>query len=603
MAALAHTNPGSSGSSCRSDREGTGLGSAFPGVAQIEALSQHRAQGPEALFEARRKRPRHRDHDIARTVRIPPDPFHLQEPGVGTAQRRRCQPARAIGITPGGRQHPQPSGRQLHDDRRRRGFAGLEDGGRPLALQQRWHRRRIHQPSHDRIVAVDLPADVVAGDRAAHPAERTLCLGPVGRRVQGFEDPRCLGEITDGAAPRPGRSRQPAQLQVAEGDLVPFPQQFEDADALAEVVVRLRCPAAGGVQPAAQPQEFPPRAAHRARLNPRSDGIELGQCLRRFSQRQEGFDRDQVRHQGVGRGRVRGAGELAADRDRPLGIAAPQRDAGVEHPHRPLIPAAGLGLPVGGAGPLQALGRFFVGAAYDVDLSQRVEDRAGGLPPELHRAPHVERAVQRFLGPLQLAQPHADLPERRQRHPQAVRCARLLLQLHASLRQGERLLVPVLDQRHVCLVAAHRREDVPGLHHQRQPLGMPQRGHRLVESPFLRVGDAREGMDHREMAAVPGGVQRGGGLGDVLADDSGVADLPVAEPQLVVREADGAGVVGPLGQVQGAGEKSNPAGGLVAGHRDPAVEPPQVRQPRRIQPLTGFRLAAERLGCVPEVVL
>ena len=54
------------------------------------------------------------------------------------------------------------------------------------------------------------------------------------------------------------------------------------------------------------------------------------------------------------------------------------------------------------------------------------------------------------------------------------------------------------------------------------------------------------------MAAVAGGVQRGRGLGDVLADDRDVADLAVALAELVVGEADGARVVRGLGLLQRA---------------------------------------------------
>jgi hypothetical protein len=49
----------------------------------------------------------------------------------------------------------------------------------------------------------------------------------------------------------------------------------------------------------------------------------------------------------------------------------------------------------------------------------------------------------------------------------------------------------------------------------------------------------RQRVEQREIAPVAGGVQRRRRLGDVLADDGGVADLLVAEPELVVREADG----------------------------------------------------------------
>ena len=45
----------------------------------------------------------------------------------------------------------------------------------------------------------------------------------------------------------------------------------------------------------------------------------------------------------------------------------------------------------------------------------------------------------------------------------------------------------------------------------------------------------------------------------MLPDDGGVADLPVAEPELVVGKADRPRVVGALGQFQGFGEERDAA--------------------------------------------
>ena len=203
-----------------------------------------------------------------------------------------------------------------------------------------------------------------------------------------------------------------------------------------------------------------------------------------------------------------------------------------------------LGVAVGLARTLQAAAGLVVMAANQVNLRQRVEHRAGRFAHELQRAAHVERAVERLLGAPQIAEPHADLAERGQRDAQAVRRARLLLQLDAALGQRQRLIVAVLHHRHVRLVAADGRDDVVGVDHQREPLGLPQRGHRFVEPSLLGERDAAQRMDQRQVAAVAGGVQRRGRLRDVLADDRGVADVAVAQPELVVGEADGARVVG-----------------------------------------------------------
>ena len=138
---------------------------------------------------------------------------------------------------------------------------------------------------------------------------------------------------------------------------------------------------------------------------------------------------------------------------------------------------------------------------------------------------------------------------------------------------------------------------------QRQPLGLPQRGHRLVEPAFLRERDAGQRVHQREVAPIAGGVQRRGGLRDVLADDGHVADLPVAEPELVVGEADGARVVRALRLLQRLGEERDAARRLAARDGQAAVQPPELREPGRVQPLAPLRRTAQRLGRLPHVVL
>ncbi len=73
-----------------------------------------------------------------------------------------------------------------------------------------------------------------------------------------------------------------------------------------------------------------------------------------------------------------------------------------------------------------------------------------------------------------------------------MRRARFLLQLDAALGELQCLIVPVLHHRDVGLIAAHGRDDVSGADHHREPLGLPQRRHRLVEAPFLRQRDAAQ---------------------------------------------------------------------------------------------------------------
>ena len=59
-------------------------------------------------------------------------------------------------------------------------------------------------------------------------------------------------------------------------------------------------------------------------------------------------------------------------------------------------------------------------------------------------------------------------------------------------------------------------------------------------------------MHQRQVALVAGGVQRRGRLGQVFPEDAGVADLLVAQRQLVMGQADGARVAGQFRELQRA---------------------------------------------------
>ncbi len=109
---------------------------------------------------------------------------------------------------------------------------------------------------------------------------------------------------------------------------------------------------------------------------------------------------------------------------------------------------------------------------------------------ELDRTADVERAMQRLFGPAQVAEAHADLAKRGERHREAVARAVRLVQRDAAFREGERLLVAVLEHHHVRLVAADGRQDVGRLDERCQPLGLPERVHRLVEAACLGERDA-----------------------------------------------------------------------------------------------------------------
>ena len=137
---------------------------------------------------------------------------------------------------------------------------------------------------------------------------------------------------------------------------------------------------------------------------------------------------------------------------------------------------------------------------------------------------------------LQVAEPDADLAERGERDAEPVRRARLLLQLDAALGERQRLLVPVLHHRHVRLVAADR-GDARRRRRPSPPGARPARSAAIASS--RRPSCARVTPDSEWTIArcrrSPAACSADAACVDVLADDARVADLPVAEAQLVVR--------------------------------------------------------------------
>jgi hypothetical protein len=186
--------------------------------------------------------------------------------------------------------------------------------------------------------------------------------------------------------------------------------------------------------------------------------------------------------------------DSVCDCQRLLRVSAAQRDTGLQDAHGPLIPAVRVRArtPIRVARSLQESRGLLVIPANEMNLRERVEHRTRRLAHELQRAAHIEGPVQYLLGASQIAETHADLSERRERNPEAVRSAGVLLQFHAALGQRERLIVAVLHHRHVRLIAAHDRKDVVRVDHDREPLGVAERRHRLVEPAVLRERHTRQ---------------------------------------------------------------------------------------------------------------
>jgi hypothetical protein len=110
-------------------------------------------------------------------------------------------------------------------------------------------------------------------------------------------------------------------------------------------------------------------------------------------------------------------------------------------------------------------------------------------------------------------------------------------------------------------------------------------------------------MHHREMPPVAGGVEGGGGVADVLTDDRGIADLPVAQAKLVVGQPDGPRIMSTLGLLERLGEQGDPPRRLSAGDGEAAVHAQEVRQARGVDAFPGVWQPTKGLGGLADVIL
>ena len=196
---------------------------------------------------------------------------------------------------------------------------------------------------------------------------------------------------------------------------------------------------------------------------------------------------------------------------------------------------------------------------------------------KLHGAANIERAVQHLVGAIEVADAHADLPERGERHREARSLAQAFMEIHGAIGERQRLLIAMANQRHVGLVPIHRGQHIVGLQHRGHALGLAERRVRFVVAPGLRQHDRGERVDHGQVAPVAGGVQRRGGFGNVLADNGHVADLAITLSEIEVGEADGARVVGNLGLFEGPVVQGDGPRLFAACKGHATVQSPQIR--------------------------
>ncbi len=90
----------------------------------------------------------------------------------------------AVDVGAGGPQHLELVHAGLHEDHRALRVAAFQCRGRAFASQQRRHHRGIHNPPHQRVVSIDLHADVAASRCGRDFPERGLGIGQFRRRAE-----------------------------------------------------------------------------------------------------------------------------------------------------------------------------------------------------------------------------------------------------------------------------------------------------------------------------------------------------------------------------------------------------------------------------------
>ena len=275
-------------------------------------------------------------------------------------------------------------------------------------------------------------------------------------------------EMVLGDGARAGLRDEAAEREMAQGGLVAFAQQIEQRGALREVVVRVGGAAALGVQAAAQPEVFAPRRRRGFRIERVGHRREALFGLGQAAGERQRLGGDERRLQRIERRRAR-LKDLVGQRDGFIEGAPAQREPRAQHADRPLVPLARLPSvrAICLAGLREKVGRLLVVAADHVDLGERVEHGARRLV-ELNRAAQLERAVQDVVGPVEIAEAHADLAEVAERDGEPVPRSVRLLERDAALGERERLLVAVLHHHDGGLVPADRRQDVVGVDERRR---------------------------------------------------------------------------------------------------------------------------------------
>ena len=575
--------------------------------AQRKSLSGDGRDHAKPAHDRMPNRPRRRDQPEPRALDIAAKRFNHQHAVAavhGAVTSRPGELMSGVLVASGARDDFHGTTRSLDVDDDAVGGGGFGQRRSGFTAEEVGQCGRVDQPSNDGIVGIGGRQDICTRSDIREQRPGVVCIAQVALGAQFFEDRLRDVQVPFSGRTRAGLGHEPAEREMTQSGLIPLAEQVEEGRALSEIMVRVGGAARLRMQQAAQPQVLTPGGGRRFRIDLFRGRAKLLLGRTELVRGHQRFGGDQHRLQRV-EGRCAGFDNVVGQTCGLVHGAAAQRETRGEHADRPFVPPARLPpvRAVGFAGAFKVLGGGVVSPADQVNLRQRVEDRSGRFV-KLNRTADFQRPMQRFFGAREIAEPHANLSHRRQRHRQSVAGAVRFVQGNAAFGERARLLVAMLQEQHVRLVAADSRDDVVGMNGRCQPFGVAQRRHRLVVATLLSERDARQRVHQREVPPIARGKQCRRGLRDVLADNGHIADLAIAVAELVVGETDGARVVSDVGLLQGPAVKRDRAGLIALRRGQTAVEAPERRDPSG---RNGFadrvRSTAERGGRLIEIVL
>ena len=307
--------------------------------AELEALAKDRADRAKALQDRLAERPRPATEAKRGRVAVAADRLGDEHGAVAPAIGGCAAPASARAVIERRSRPRRPpqiaSGRRCVKMTAAWASHASSSAVVPSFASSAGSHRGIHDPSHERVVAVHLRADEPPGALTPACARARPASGEVGLGAERLEDRRAhRSDSAVARRPRAGRTGKLSELQITEPGLIPLAEQIEHADALAEIVVRLGAASrlrrgAGRAVAGTLPRcRCTPRAHSRLPSSPAAPRP------RHLARREERLDGDQIRLHRIAGGASCARAISSAISNARGGIATPERESRLERPGR-----------------------------------------------------------------------------------------------------------------------------------------------------------------------------------------------------------------------------------------------------------------------------